>query len=308
MRVFVAGASGAIGRPLLPALVAAGHEVTGMTRSADRAQAIRASGAEAVICDVFDRERLTAAVLAARPDAVVHQLTALPQVMDPRRSDTYAATNRLRQDGTRVLLEAASAAGAGRVVAQSVAFLYAPTGDWVKDEHAAIMRDAPGPFGAALQALVDLEGQVLGAEGIVLRYGHFYGPGTAYAPDGHYANEVRRRRFPVVGGGEGTFSFIHVTDAAAATVAALERGAPGVYNVADDEPAPMRAWVPEFATALGAPRPLRVPRWIARLAAGSAAAAMATTLRGASNAKARSQLGWAPAYASWRDGFRAALG
>jgi nucleoside-diphosphate-sugar epimerase len=308
MRVFVAGATGAIGRPLISRLVAAGHDVVGMTRAADRAAAIRAAGAEAAVCDVFDRDRLHAAVADARPEVVVHQLTALPALIDPRKESTYAATNRLRTEGTRLLLDAAEAAGARRVVAQSVAFLYAPTGGWVKSEGDPVMRGVSGPLGGGLSALADLEGQVLAwDEGIVLRYAFFYGPGTSYAADGPYAREVRRRRFPIVGDGAGVFSFIHVDDAASATVAAVERGAGGIYNVADDDPAPMREWLPEYAAAIGARRPFRVPRWIARIAAGSATAAMATSLRGASNAKAKAELGWQPAIPSWRRGFREAL-
>jgi nucleoside-diphosphate-sugar epimerase len=285
--------------------VAAGHEVTGMTRSAERAEAIRATGADAVVCDVYDRSALDAAVSGARPEVVVHQLTALPSVLDPRHPETYAATNRLRSEGTRRLLEAADATGGvQRVVGQSVAFMYAPTGDWVKSEDASLMRADPGPSGDALRAIADLEAQVLAADGVVLRYGFLYGPGTHYSSDGQYGRAVRRRRFPVVGDGMGTFSFIHVDDAAAATEAALERGVPGVYNITDDEPAPLREWLPEYAAALGARRPLRVPRWVGRLAAGKTAAALATTLRGASNAKAKEAFGWQPEFESWRRGFR----
>jgi nucleoside-diphosphate-sugar epimerase len=210
--VFVAGASGAIGPPLVRSLREAGHTVTGMTRREDRAQQIRAGGADAVVCDVFDRPALEAAVAAARPDVVVNQLTALPHRFDFRDPHLYDATNRVRTEGTRNLIAAARAAGARRMVAQSIAFVYLPEGEWVKGEEAPVMTDAPGPFGSALEAVFDLERQVLGVEGmegLVLRYGFFYGPGTAYAADGHYAAEVRRRRFPVVGRGTGTFSFVH---------------------------------------------------------------------------------------------------
>jgi nucleoside-diphosphate-sugar epimerase len=310
MRVFVAGASGVIGRPLLPRLVAAGHEVTGMTRREERAEEIRAAGAEAAICDVFDTDALAAAVVAARPEVVVHELTALPEKLDIRDADVYDANNRIRREGTANLVIAAAAAGARRMVAQSVAFLYAPEGDWVKDEDAPILQD-DGTFGEAVDATMDLERQVLGADGIdglVLRYGFFYGPGSSYAPGAYQAEEVRKRRFPIVGSGDGTFSFIHVDDAAAATVAAVERGAPGVYNVADDEPAPMRDWVPAYAEALGAKRPFRIPAWLARLVAGPAVVGMATGLRGASNAKAKRDLGWVPKHPSWRQGFKDALG
>jgi 2-alkyl-3-oxoalkanoate reductase len=312
VRVFVAGASGAIGGPLVRQLVAAGHAVTGMTRREERAEAIRAAGARAVVCDVFDRAALDAAVRGAEPEAVIHELTALPARLDYRaKDDPLAPTNRLRGEGTRNLLAAARAAGARRLVAESVAFFYAPEGDWIKDEEAPLYRDAPPPFGDAAAALADLERQVLGAEdieGLVLRYGWLYGPGTYYAPDGSLTEDAMRRRAPVVGKGGGTFSFVHVEDAAAATVAALERGAPGAYNVVDDEPAPLREWAPAFAAAVGARKPLRVPAWLARLLAGPGAVAMATQLRGASNAKAKRELGWQPSYPSWRQGFREARG
>jgi nucleoside-diphosphate-sugar epimerase len=311
VRIFVAGASGAIGRPLLGRLVAAGHDVAGMTRREEAADEIRAAGAEAVVCDVYDTAALEDAVRAESPEVVVHELTALPQELDLRDRGAYEANNRIRTEGTRNLVAAARAAGARRVVAQSISFMYAPVGGWVKDEDAPLLRGAPGGFGDAVEATLELERQVLeteGIDGVVLRYGFFYGPRTAYAADGYQAGEVRRRRVPLVGGGDGVFSFVHVEDAAAATVAACERGAPGVYNVTDDEPAPMREWVPVYAEALGAPRPLRVPKLIARVVAGKAVTMFATSLRGASNEKAKRELGWQPRYASWRQGFREALG
>jgi len=310
MRVFVAGASGAIGRPLLPALIAAGHDVTGMTRKAERAEEIRAAGAEAAVCDVFDAEALAATVAAARPEVVVHELTALPPDLDPRRKGVYEATSRIRTEGTRNLVAAARAAGTRRFVAQSIAFIYAPQGGMVKAETDPIMSGVRGEFASALAATLDLERQTLeaeGMEGLVLRYGFFYGPGTTYASDGYQAGEVRKRRFPIIGGGAGTFSFIHVDDAASATVAACERGAPGIYNIADDEPAPLREWLPAYAEAIGAKRPWRVPMWLARLIGGQAAAT-AAQMRGVSNAKAKAELAWRPRWASWRDGFREALG
>ncbi len=309
MRVFVAGASGAIGRPLLPALVAAEHEVTGMTRRPERAEEIRAAGAEAVVCDAFDAVALREAVVAAAPEAVIHALTALPHRFNPK-SDYLVATNRVRTEGTRNLVAAARAAGARRLVAESIAFLYRPEGGWVKDEGAPVFADAPGIFGPAYRAALDLERQVLGAEGIeglVLRCGWLYGPGTFYDREGSQAEEARRRRLPIVGPGSGTFSFVHADDVATAFLAALERGAPGVYNVVDDEPAPMREWLPVFAAALGARPPRRVPVWLARLAAGAATAEAALQMRGAGNAKARRELGWEPAHTSWRQGFAAAL-
>jgi nucleoside-diphosphate-sugar epimerase len=193
-----------------------------------------------------------------------------------------------------------------RLVAQSIAFVYAPEGDWVKVEDDRLATDAPAPMDETVGAVVDLERQVLGAGGVVLRYGYFYGPGTQFAPDGFYAELMRKRQFPVVGSGEGRWSFIHVDDAAAATIAALERGSPGVYNIVDDEPAAAREWVPAYATALGAPKPMRMPVWIGRLAGGAVTVAGMTAGRGASNAKAKRELRWSPRYASWRDGFRAA--
>jgi len=305
MKVFVAGASGAIGRPLVRQLVAAGHEVTGMTRREEAAEGIRAAGAEAAVCDVYDAEALTAAMVAAQPEAVVHVLTALPEKFDPR-SDYLAATNRVRTEGTRNLVAAARAAGARRLVAESVAFFYDPVGDWVKDEDAPLMSDPQGRFAAGLAALADLEDQVVGTEGlegVALRCGWLYGPGTYYDHGGSMAEETLRRRNPIVGGGTGTFSFIHVEDAAAAFVVALERGAPGAYNVVDDEPAPLRDWLPVYAEAIGAKPPRRVPAWLARLVAGKDLASSAITMRGASNAKAKRELGWQPAHPSWRQGF-----
>jgi nucleoside-diphosphate-sugar epimerase len=293
MKVFVAGASGAIGRPLVRQLVVAGHEVTGMTRSEDRAADIREAGAAAVVCDVFDAAALETALREAAPEAVVHALTALPARLDYKaKQDPLAATNRVRTEGTRNLLAAAKAAGARRLIAESVAFFYEPRGDWVKDEEAPLNLGAPGHFGGAAAALADLERQVgdaEGIEGVVLRYGWLYGPGTFFDRVGSQTEDALKRRLPIVGKGEGTFSFVHVEDAAAATVAAVERGAPGIYNVVDDEPAPMREWVPVFCAAVGAKKPMRVPVWLARLIA--------------SNAKAKRELGWQPSHPSWRQGF-----
>ncbi len=303
MKVFVAGASGAIGRPTVRRLVEAGHEVVGMTRKEERAGGIRSAGAAAVVCDAFDAEGLREAVAAAQPEVVVHLLTALPQRFD-RKSDWLGPTNRLRVEGTQNLIAAAVAAGAQRIVAESIAFAYRQEGGWVKDETEAI-DDHTGPG----VAIADLERQVGEAEleGVVLRYGWLYGPGTYYDRGGQEAREVERRRFPIVGKGTGTFSFIHSEDAAAATVAAVERGAPGLYHVVDDEPAPLREWVPVYAQALGAKPPRRVPFWLARLAAGEQIARAAIEMRGASNAKAKRELGWQPAQPSWRQGFFEAL-
>lgn len=321
MRVFVAGASGVIGRPLLAALSAAGHEVSGMTRRADRVAGIEAAGARGVVCDCFDPDGLTDSVRAAAPEVVVHELTALPPKLDVREKGVYDANNRIRTEGTRNLVAAAQAAGARRMVAQSIAFVYAPIaagastaarlGPGLAVEADPVMQGAQGEFAAALEATMDLERQVLDAEGLdglVLRYGFLYGPGSSYAADGHQAAEVHRRRFPIVGAGTGVFSFVHVDDAAGATVAACERGEPGVYNICDDDPALLRDWLPVYAQAVGAKRPMRVPKLIARLVAGAGAVSLATTLRGASNSKAKRELGWQPGYASWRQGFEQALG
>lgn len=309
MKVFVAGASGVVGRPTVRRLVAAGHEVVGVTRREERAAEIREAGAEAVVCDVFDAEALREAVEAARPEVVLHGLTALPSQFDPK-SDYLAATNEVRTEGTRNLVAAAKAAGARRIVAESVAFFYEPEGDLIKGEEAPLFRDAPGRFAAGCDALASLEGQVLEAgepEGVVLRFGWFYGPGTYYDRGGTIAEETTKRRYPIIGRGEGRFSFVHVEDAAAAYVAALDHGSPGIYNVVDDDPAPLREWLPVYAKALGAKPPRRVPAWLARLVAGKDLTSTAVSMRGASNAKAKRELGWQPGYQSWRDGFASTL-
>jgi nucleoside-diphosphate-sugar epimerase len=309
VKVFVAGASGAIGRPLVRQLVAAGHEVTGTTRREDRAESIRESGAKAVVCDIFDRPALETAVRGAAPEVVVNQLTSLPQDYNPRSLD-YAPTNRVREEGGGNLMAAALASGARRYLTQSIAFLYAPEGGSVKSEDARPYDDAPAPFDEGVRAMLAHECDVLGTEGIeglVLRYGQFYGPGTYYAPDGSIGRQVLKRMLPVVGPGTGVASFIQVEDAAGATVAALDSGAPGIYNVVDDEPSPMREWLPFYAEAIGAKPPRRVPTWLARLVGGKVAVSFGTQLRGASNAKAKRELGWQPRYPSWRQGFREAL-
>lgn len=309
MRVFVAGASGAIGGPLIRQLVAAGHSVTGTTRREGRAEEIRAAGATAIVCDVLDGPALEAAVRDAVPEVVVNQLTSLPEDFNPRKID-YGPTNRVRKEGGENLMKAALATGARRYVTQSIAFLYAPEGDWVKDEEARPFEDAPLPFRDAVGAVLGHEREVLGTdgiEGLVLRYGQFYGPGTYYAPGGSIFRQVAKRMVPVTGPGTGTASFLHVEDAAAATVAALDRGAPGIYNVADDEPAPGREWLPVYAAAIGAKPPRHVPTWLARLVGGRMAVEFGVNVRGASNAKAKRELGWQPRYPSWRQGLQEAL-
>jgi nucleoside-diphosphate-sugar epimerase len=309
MRIFLAGATGALGTQLLPRLVAAGHDVTATTRSPAKAGALRDAGAEPVVLDALDRDAVVAAVTAARPDTIVHQLTALTDLSNLRNFDkAFAETNRLRTEATEHLLAGARAAGTGRFVAQSYAgWPCARTGGPIKTEDDPYDPDPPRDQRESLAAIRTLEALVTEAGGIVLRYGGFYGPGTSLAPGGEQVEMVRKRRFPVVGDGGGIWSFVNVADAADATLAAIERGALGIYNIVDDDPAPMREWLPVLAAAAGARPPRRVPRWVGRLAAGGAITVMATESRGASNAKARRELGWTPAHPSWRDGFRAAL-
>jgi nucleoside-diphosphate-sugar epimerase len=306
MRVFVAGATGVIGRRLLPALTATGHQPIAMTRSPERAGALTAQGIEAVVCDAYDAAGLMRAVADARPDQIVHALTDLPEEINMRRFERdVQSTGRLRREGTRNLLAAARAAGVRRIVAESIAFIYAPEGNRVKDEDAPL---ATATLPSAAEPIADLEHQVLEAGGIVLRYGQLYGPGTGFAKDGSWAASLRKRRLPIVGAGSGMFSFLHVDDAASATVAALEHSGPATYNVVDDHPAPVHEWVPVYARAVGAPAPWRAPAWVGRLAAGRIAVEMMNELRGASNARIKRELGWAPTYASWREGFQTALG
>jgi nucleoside-diphosphate-sugar epimerase len=308
VKVLVAGASGALGRRLVPLLLAAGYEVIGTTRREEHATALRAAGAEAIVCDLLEPGRAREVVEAAHFEAIVDELTSFPQEYDPRRASFYDPTNRVRRDGTAALLDAALAAGVQRYLLQSVAFVYAPEGAMVQDEDGRLWTDAPPPFDTSVRVLALNERKVTGTpgiDGLVLRYGAFYGPGTYYASDGSIADQVRARRYPVVGRGGGITSFVHVADAAAATVCALERGAPGIYNLVDDEPAAMRDWLPHYAAALGAKRPHRVPAFVARLVAGRGIARAATELRGASNAKAKRELGWMPRVPSWREGFGA---
>jgi len=312
MRVFLAGATGVIGRRLVPMLVAAGHEVTGTTRSSTKAQELREAGVEPVVVDALDSEALKAAVLKARPEAVIHQLTSIPPRIDPRKLERdFAVNDRLRSRGTRDLVAAAQAAGAKRIVAQSIAFAYLPgPPGTLHTETEVLYLDAPKVFRRSARALHDLECAVRGAQGTVLRYGYFYGPGSAISSNGSTVADLRRRRLPLVGDGGGVWSFIHVDDAARATVAALAlEGSEGrVYNVVDDDPAPVREWLPALANAVGAPRPWRVPAPIARLAAGSYGVTIMTKAQGASNALIKQELGWKPEHASWREGFRTALG
>lgn len=306
MRVLVAGATGVMGRQLVPRLAEAGHEVFAMIRKESDEAKVSELGAVPVIADALDRAAVDAAVREAAPDVVVHQLTAIGNV-DPRHMErSFAATDRLRREGTDNLLAAARAAGVRRFVAQSNGgFTYARTGGPVKTEQDPLDPSPVRSMVSMLSALKHLEEAVLGAdwaEGIVLRYGAFYGPGTSMAPGSEQFELIRTRKFPVVGDGGGVWSFIHVADAAEATVAAVENGRRGVYNIVDDEPAPVAEWLPELAAMLGARKPMRVPRFIGRLAAGSAGVVLMTELRGASNAKAKRELGWQPAHPTWRQG------
>jgi 2-alkyl-3-oxoalkanoate reductase len=315
MKVFVAGATGALGIHLLPQLVAAGHDVVGMTRTAAKQDLVRGLGARPAVADALDPEAVARAVAEAEPEVIVHQLTALSGSLDLRHIERdFALTNRLRTEGTDHLLAAGRAIGVRRFVAQSFAgWPFARTGGPVKSESDPLDPTPPDSLRTTLDAIRHLERAVTAAgwtEGIVLRYGGFYGPGTSFSlkPVGEHVELIRKRRFPVLGGGAGVWSFIHIEDAAAATVAAIERGAPGIYNVVDDDPAPVSEWLPAAASALGAKPPRRLPRWLGRLAAGEAATVMMTEVHGASNEKAKRELGWRPRYPSWREGFASGLG
>ena len=313
MRVFIAGGTGAVGKRLVPLLAASGHDVTATTRHEDKADGLRALGGTPVVLDALERAEVVDAVVAARPDVVVHELTALASVGNGVRNfdRQFARTNELRTKATEYLLEAARSAGAQRFVAQSYAgWPYARDGGRIKDEDAPLDPDPPEHQRQTLDAIRWLERAVLGApdiEGVVLRYGSLYGPGTSTDEDGGMIELIRRRRFPIIGSGDAVWSFVHVDDAAAATALAVERGGRGIYNIVDDDPAPVREWLPALARALGAKPPLHVPEWIGRLAAGEVGVSLMTRVRGASNAKAKRQWGWELRHPSWRTGFPAAV-
>jgi len=315
MKVFVAGATGALGKQLVPMLVANGHDVVGMTRTEAKRDQVRRVGAQPVVADALDADAVGRALGEAEPDVIVHQLTAIPPKINMRRFDRdFALTNRLRTEGTDHLLSAGQAVGVKRFVVQSNAGVpYARTGGPIKREDAPLDHDPPQAMRQGLAAIRHLEAAVTGAhwtEGLVLRYGWFYGPGTSIAldPPGSQIELIRKRQFPIVGGGTGIWSFIHIEDAATATAAAVEGGPAGIYNVVDDEPAPVSEYLPVLAAAVGAKRPLRVPRWVGRLVAGDWAVTAMTELRGASNDKAKRELGWQLRYPSWRQGFAKGLG
>ena len=305
MRVLVVGASGAIGTRLVPQLIDQGHEVIGSFRSAGHAERIRALGAEAIPLDLLDPGAVRTAVLDTKPGAIIHQATALADMRFSRSLDRgFAPTNRLRTEGTDALLAAAREAGVRRFLAQSFAsYRYAREGGPVKTEEDPLDPAPPASARETNAAMSHLDQAVTDAGGIALRYGGFYGA----ASDG-LIGPVRKRQFPIVGNGAGVTSWIHLDDAAAATVLALEYGEAGIYNIVDDEPAPVRDWLPVLASALGAGPPRRVPRWLARLIAGEGAVVMGTQSRGGSNAKAKRELGWTLRYPSWREGFTAAYG
>ena len=307
MRIFLAGATGALGKQLVPRLIANGHEVVGTTRSEDRTAPLWDAGAEAVVLDALDRDAVVAAVVRAQPDAIVHQLTALAGVDFMRFRKSFALTNRLRTEGTDNLLAGAEAAGVSRIVAQSYAgWPHARVGGAIKSEDDPLDPDPAPQTAEALAAIRYLEERVLGAGGIALRYGGFYGPGTGLEREGEQLELVRKRKFPIVGAGRGVWSFVHIEDAAEATVIALERGKPGIYNITDDEPARVADWLPYLAEIAGSKPPRRLPTWLGRML-GEHLVVMMDQARGASNAKAQRELGWRPVHASWRDGFREML-
>lgn len=309
MRVFVAGATGAIGRQLVPRLVANDHEVHGMTRSASKQAMLRELGAVPVVADALDPDQVADAVGRAKPDVIVHQLTALAGKGFRGLKQRIEMTNRLRSEGTDHLLSAGQAVGVQRFVAQSNAALYARTGGPVKTEEDPLDTTPPRKQREVTTAILHLEEAVLGAawtEGIVLRYGGFYLPGAGMGPGGETHELIRKRQFPLVGDGRGVWSFIHLGDAAEATVAAVEHGSRGVYNIVDDDPAPVAEWLPTLTRMLSGKKPRRLPPFVVRLVAGEFGVLMMTEARGASNAKAKRELGWSPAHPSWRQGFAAA--
>jgi len=313
LRIFVAGSTGAIGKTLLPLLLEKGHELIGLVRTPRKAREVESLGAKAVVADALDRHALTAAIRKAEPEVIVHQLTALTGVTSFRKLDEqFALTNRLRTESTVTMLRAARLVHARRFIVQSFCgWPFARQGGPIKTEEDPLDPTPPAAFRKTLQAIRDLEEAVRATtdlQALALRYGFLYGPRTSIAKDGHVVELLRKRRIPIVGGGAGVWSFIHIQDAAHATVAAVSRGARGIYNVVDDEPAPVSTWLPLLAEVLGAKPPRKVPVWLAKLLIGDGGVSMMTQIRGASNAKAKRELGWQPMYASWRRGFVEGLG
>ena len=311
MRVLVAGATGAIGKRLIPMLVSGGHRVYGTSRSSDKAPLIAKLGAEPLVVDALNKADVADAIRRSSPDVVVHELTAIPPGLDLRKfREQFAATNRLRTTGTDNLLAAARQAGVRRFVAQSFAgYSFAREGGAVNSEDAALRSHPPRQMATTLEAIRYLESAVLAApiEGIVLRYGGFYGPGTSVSIDGAMIEPIRRRAFPIIGAGSGVWSWCHIDDAAAATALTVEEGAPGIYNIADDHPAAVADWLPALAAMVGAKPPRRIPTWLGRLLAGELAVALMNDVRGASNEKAKRDLGWKPRWPDWRIGFEHVL-
>lgn len=313
MKIFLAGATGAIGKRLLPMLVASGHEVTGTTRTAAKARSIRSIGAKPEIVDVLNKRQVIEAVERTKPDVIIHEVTAIPQSLDLKHFDeSFALTNMLRTEGTDHLLVAARQTGCRRFIAQSYAgWTYARTGSWVKREEDPLISEPEESVRDTFQAILHVESAVLNEpriEGFVLRYGAFYGPGTSLGHRGSVLQDVAKRRVPIVGKGTGYWSFLHVDDAASATVAAVVATSPGLYNICDGEPAPVSEWLPFLADAIGAKPPRHVPSWLGRMAIGEHGVAMMNEVRGASNEKAKSQMRWKPKWPSWRSGFREGLG
>ncbi len=303
MRVFIAGGSGAIGRSLVPMLVEDGHQVVAMTRSLENAPALEAMGAVAVIGDVFDLAKLTGLVVNAKPDIVIHQLTAF----GAKDADPLAETIRVRTVGTRNLVQAAQAGKVGRFVTQSISFICSPSGTGLTDEETPLYLDAPDAIRPLAEAVSEMERLTLhtaGIEGVVLRYGWFYGAGTNYDPANSIPRSVRKGRAPIVGEGAGTYSFIHVQDAARATMKALVHARPGIYNIVDNEPARLSVWLPVVAELLQAPAPAHLAESTARQTLGDMLVYIMNEQRGASNAKARRELRWEPVFSSWREGFK----
>jgi len=309
MRIFLAGATGAIGQPLLRKLVAAGHDVVATSRDAARAAHLTTQGATGIVLDAFDADAVRGTLTETQPEVVIHQLTALPKTPSPRSiKSAVAQTTRLRRETVPIFASAARDAGTRRIVVQSISFVTAPTGPPIVDETHPLFLDAPPEFRDAVEGVRDMEHATLntdGVEGVVLRYGFFYGPGTWYARDGAMGKLLAKRRLPLVGGGEGRYSWIHVDDAADVTIAAMDRGAPGVYNVCDSEPATTNEWMPVAAQALGAKPPRRLPAWLVRRLAGGTVVYYGTALRGASNKRMLEAFGVTPR--PWRTGLAEAL-
>lgn len=311
MKIFLAGATGVMGRKLVPALVEAGHDVVGTTRSAAKAQQLEATGAEPTVLDALDRDAVVEAVEAAKPEVVIHQLTAIGETNFKNLDQSYVETNKLRTKGVDYLLEAARTAGATRFIAQSfTGWPNEHAGTTLKTEEDPLDTEPVRTTAKSLAALKHIESAVPGApdiDGVVLRYGLLYGPGTAWGVGGESLDLIGGRKFPIVGRGTGVFSFVHLDDAVGATVTAVETGPPGLYNIVDDEPAPVSEWLPYLAEAIGAKKPRRVPAWLVRPMLGEFGVATMTTMRGSSNAKAKRELDWTLRYPSWRQGFRTGL-